>query len=59
MAAVQIAPGGTFLDNMKKTFPQVPVDAANGNAISTEEFLDAAEALTTMFGNYRPLFYPR
>jgi len=58
MAAVQIAPGGTFLGTMKKTFPQVTVDAANGNAISTEEFLDAAEALTTMFGISYPLFHP-
>jgi len=51
-AAVQIPAGGTYIDTMKKTFTQVPVDAANKDAISTEEFLEAAESLTTMFGRF-------
>jgi hypothetical protein len=50
MAAVQIPEGGTYLDTMKRDFTKVPVDAAKGNAISTSEFLEAAESLTTMFG---------
>lgn len=49
MAAVQIPAGATYIDTMKRNFTQVPVDAANANAISTEEFLEAAESLTTMF----------
>ena len=49
MAAVaQIPAGGTYLHTMKRTFNNVPVGA--DNAISTEEFLEAAESLTTMFG---------
>ncbi|KAK3324377.1 glycolipid transfer protein domain-containing protein [Cercophora scortea] len=47
MAAVQIAAGGTFLDTFKKSFTDVPIAAEN--AISTTEFLEAAESLTTMF----------
>ncbi|KAL2166984.1 hypothetical protein VTG60DRAFT_1907 [Thermothelomyces hinnuleus] len=49
MAAVQIPEGGTILDTFKASFTKVPIDAENGNAISTTEFLDAAESLTTMF----------
>jgi hypothetical protein len=45
-----IPPGGTLLDTFKKSFTDVPVDAAKGNAISTTEFLEASESLTTMFG---------
>ncbi|KAK1759204.1 het-c2S [Echria macrotheca] len=48
-AVAQIPAGGTYIDTMKKPFTQVPVDAANKDAISTEEFLEAAESLTTMF----------
>lgn len=50
MAAVQIPEGGTVVDTFKASFTKVPIDAENGNAISTTEFLDAAESLTTMFG---------
>ena len=50
MAAPAIPPGGTFFDTLKKSFVDVPVDKDNDNAISTEEFLQAAEALTTLFG---------
>lgn len=51
MAAVAQMPAGathTHLQAMKRTFNNVPVAA--DNAISTEEFLEAAESLTTMFG---------
>lgn len=56
MAAVAQMPAGathTHLQAMKRTFNNVPVAA--DNAISTEEFLEAAESLTTMFG--MPLFW--
>ena len=51
MAAPTIPPGGTFFDTLQKSFVDVPVDKEHDNAISTEEFLQAAEALTTLFGN--------
>ena len=54
MATTQIPEGGTYLDTFKTSFTAVPVDAENGNAISTAEFLDAAESLTTMFGTAAP-----
>jgi len=50
MAAVPAyPPGGTFLDTLKKSFVDVPVDAAKDNAIDTTAFLEAAESLTTLF----------
>lgn len=49
-AAIQIPAGGTYLDTFKQSFTNVPVDAANDNVISTEEFLEAAESLVTIFG---------
>lgn len=49
-SAPVIPPGGTWIDTMKKSFSDVPVDAANDNAISTTEFLEAADSLTTLFG---------
>jgi predicted ATPase len=39
----------TFFDTINKSFVDVPVDAAKDNAISTTEFLEAAESLTTLF----------
>lgn len=45
-----IPPGGTILQLFKRSFADVPVDAANGDAVSTSEFLEAAEALTMIFG---------
>jgi len=42
-------PGGTFLDTVKTSFTDVPVDKEKDNAISTTEFLEAAESLTTLF----------
>lgn len=50
MSAPVIPPGGTWLDTLKKSFVDVPVDAANDNAIATTDFLEAAESLTTLFG---------
>lgn len=40
----------TFFETLQKSFVDVPVDAANDNAIHTSQFLDAAESLTTLFG---------
>ena len=40
----------TFFDTINKSFIDVPVDAAKDNAVSTTEFLEAAESLTTLFG---------
>lgn len=49
MAAAQVVPeGGTYLQTFKTSFTKVPVNATD-NAISTPEFLEAAESLTTMF----------
>jgi hypothetical protein len=52
MAAVQIPENSTYIDTMKRNFTSVTVDPSNGNAINTEEFLDAAESLTSMFGKH-------
>lgn len=40
----------TWFDTIKRSFADVPVDANKG--ISTEEFLEAAESLTTLFGGF-------
>lgn len=48
--AVAIPPGGTFFDTLQRSFDQVPIDEANDSGISTAEFLEAAEALVTLFG---------
>jgi hypothetical protein len=42
----------TFFDTVKKSWEDVPVDASKDSAISTTEFLEAAESLTTLFGGY-------
>ncbi|KAJ8109567.1 hypothetical protein OPT61_g7370 [Boeremia exigua] len=39
----------TFFDGVNKSWENVPVDASKDNAISTTEFLEAAESLTTLF----------
>lgn len=46
-----VPPGGTLLETFKKSFKDVPIDADRDNAVSTTEFLDAAESLTTIFGS--------
>ncbi|EGC47776.1 conserved hypothetical protein [Histoplasma capsulatum var. duboisii H88] len=48
MANTQVIPeGGTWFDTLTRGFDAVPV--ADDNAISTSEFLEAAESLTTLF----------
>ena len=42
-------PGGTYFDNAKRSFTQVPINASKDNAISTTEFLEASESLTGLF----------
>ncbi|KAK5998228.1 Pleckstrin-like protein [Cladobotryum mycophilum] len=42
-------PGGTIVHTFKRSFVDVPIDANNGNAISTTEFLEAADSLVTIF----------
>ncbi|XXG95124.1 hypothetical protein Hte_001384 [Hypoxylon texense] len=49
MSTPAFPPGGTLIQTFRKSFVDVPIDADNDNAISTSEFLDAAESLTTMF----------
>jgi hypothetical protein len=49
MSGPVFPPGGTIVQTFKKSFADVPIDADKANAISTSEFLDAAESLTTMF----------
>lgn len=48
MSGVAFPPGGTYFDG-KKSFADVPVDADKDHAISTSQFLEAAEALTGLF----------
>lgn len=43
-------PGGTFFDTLKRSFVNVPIDESKDNAISTTEFLEAAESLVSLFG---------
>ncbi|EMC96391.1 hypothetical protein BAUCODRAFT_139209 [Baudoinia panamericana UAMH 10762] len=42
-------PGGTYFDNAKRSFTQVPVNKSKEDAISTTEFLEASESLTGLF----------
>ncbi|KAJ3564539.1 hypothetical protein NPX13_g7806 [Xylaria arbuscula] len=49
MSTPIVPEGATLLSTFKRSFVDVPIDADNDNAISTTEFLDAAESLTTMF----------
>jgi hypothetical protein len=44
--------GKTFLDTLKVSFVDVLVNKEKDNAISTTEFLEAAESLTTLFGRW-------
>ena len=50
--------GGTWFDTLRKSFVDVPIDAANDNAVPTTEFLEAAESLTTLFGTPMMPLYP-
>ncbi|KAL8382231.1 hypothetical protein RB595_006153 [Gaeumannomyces hyphopodioides] len=50
MASATVIPaGGTFLDTLKKSFVDVPINKENDNAIETAAFLEASESLTTIF----------
>ncbi|KAM3526918.1 hypothetical protein NHJ13051_003189 [Beauveria bassiana] len=49
MSAPVIPPGGTIVQTFKRSFVDVPIDEANGRAVGTSEFLEAAESLTTIF----------
>ncbi|KAF5023615.1 hypothetical protein F66182_4317 [Fusarium sp. NRRL 66182] len=49
MSTAAYPPGGTIVQALKRTWPNVPVDEANGNAVSTTEFLEASESLATIF----------
>jgi hypothetical protein len=49
MSAPVIPPGGTIVQTFKRSFTDVSIDADKDNAINTTEFLEAAEALTTIF----------
>ncbi|KLU82398.1 HET-C2 protein [Magnaporthiopsis poae ATCC 64411] len=50
MASATVIPaGGTFVDTLKKSFVDVPVNAEKDNAVDSAAFLDAAESLTTIF----------
>ncbi|KAI9793255.1 MAG: hypothetical protein M1816_000676 [Peltula sp. TS41687] len=49
MSTSTYPPGGTFFDTLKRNFTDVPIDPDKANAISTTEFLEAAESLTTLF----------
>jgi hypothetical protein len=50
MSAPVVPQGATVFSTFKRSFVDVPVDAEKDNAISTTEFLEAAEGLTSMFG---------
>ncbi|KAI0392403.1 glycolipid transfer protein [Xylariaceae sp. FL0594] len=49
MSAPAVPQGATLFSTFKRSFVDVPVDAEKDNAISTTEFLEAAEAITSMF----------
>lgn len=50
MSGPAIPPGSTIVQTFRQSFVDVPIDADKDNAISTTEFLDAAESLVTIFG---------
>ncbi|RDI80471.1 hypothetical protein Vi05172_g9592 [Venturia inaequalis] len=49
MAAPAIPAGSTFFDGVKRSYTDVPINKEHGNAVSTTEFLEASESLTTLF----------
>lgn len=53
-SAITVPPGGTIIQVLKRSFADVTIDSANGDAVSTTEFLEAAESLTTIFGRGVP-----
>lgn len=53
MAATSYPPGGTWFDNMKRSFADVPIE---NDAIKTTEFLEASESLVALFGKIGAAF---
>ncbi|KAI1740211.1 glycolipid transfer protein domain-containing protein [Xylaria scruposa] len=49
MSAPVVPEGATLISTFTRSFVDVPIDAEKDNAISTTEFLEAADSLTTMF----------
>ncbi|KAI1172661.1 glycolipid transfer protein [Nemania sp. FL0916] len=49
MSAPAVPQGSTLISTFKRSFVDVPINANKDNAISTSEFLEAAEGLTSMF----------
>lgn len=47
--AAAYPPGGTYFDNCKRSFTDVPIDKEKDNAIGTTEFLEASEAVAGLF----------
>ncbi|ERF77215.1 hypothetical protein EPUS_05784 [Endocarpon pusillum Z07020] len=47
-STILIPPGGTWFDTHRKSFIDVPIDSGD-QGIATTEFLEAAEATTTLF----------
>lgn len=43
---------GTWFDTLGKSFADVPIETAKEDAIPTADFLEAAEALVSLFGGY-------
>ncbi len=50
MVAKAYPPGGTFFDTLRVSWTDVPINKDKDNAISTTEFLEAAEAAIAIFG---------
>jgi len=46
---------GTWFDTLGKSFADVPIETAKEDAIPTADFLEAAEALVSLFGGYYSL----
>jgi hypothetical protein len=55
---MSIPAGQTWVSTTKTSFTDVPIDEANGEAVATTQFLDAAESLTTMFDLLSVTFGP-
>ncbi|KOS21412.1 Pleckstrin-like protein domain-containing family A member 8 [Escovopsis weberi] len=49
MSGSVIPPGSTIVSTFKRSFVDVPIDANNGNAVSSVEFLEASESMVTIF----------
>jgi hypothetical protein len=53
IAIMAASPDTNWLAKIEgKSFVNVSIDSANGDAINTEEFLQAARSLVTLFGMF-------